>query len=153
MSELTVSGLLTPAAVRLDERAADRTEAIRLAGAVLVSAGAVEPAYVDSMLAREESISTYVGEEVAIPHGTLEGRALIRRDALSFVRFAEPVEWGDLGEVRVAIGIAAAGDGQVEVLAELASILLDPDRARALREAASPEEVVELLRPRPEEDG
>ena len=57
------------------------------------------------------------------------------------------------GEVTVAIGIAAAGDGQVEVLAELASILLDPDRARALREAASPEEVVELLRPRPEEDG
>ena len=56
------------------------------------------------------------------------------------------------GEVTVAIGIAAKGDGQVEVLAELASILLDPDRAQALREAGSPEEVVELLRPRPEED-
>ncbi|HZB51171.1 MAG TPA: PTS sugar transporter subunit IIA [Mycobacteriales bacterium] len=153
MSELTVSGLLTPAAVRLGERAADRTEAIRRAGAVLVESGAVDPAYVDSMLAREESISTYVGEEVAIPHGTLAGRALIRRDALSFVRFAEPVDWGGAGPVTVAIGIAAAGDGQVEVLAELAGILLDPDRARALREAASPEEVVALLQPRPEEDG
>lgn len=152
MSELTVSTLLTPAAVRLGERAADRTEAIRLAGAALVDSGAVEPAYVESMLAREESISTYVGEAVAIPHGTLAGRALIRRDALSFVRFAEPVDWGGAGEVEVAIGIAAAGDGQVEVLAELAGILLDPDRARALRAAGSPEEVVELLRPRPEED-
>jgi mannitol PTS system EIIA component len=153
MSDLTVSGLLEPAAVRLAERAADRTEAIRLAGAALVQSGAVEPAYVDSMLAREESVSTYVGEQVAIPHGTLEGRSLIRRDALSFVRFAEPVDWDGAGEVTVAIGIAAKGDGQVEVLAELASILLDPDRARALRDAGTPEEVVELLRPRPEEDG
>jgi mannitol PTS system EIIA component len=152
MSELTVSGLLQPASVRLSAAAADRTEAIRLAGAVLVEAGAVEPAYVDSMLAREESVSTYVGEEVAIPHGTLEGRSLIRRDALSFVRFAEPVDWGGAGEVTVAIGIAAKGDGQVEVLAELANILLDPDRAQALRDAGSAEEVVELLRPRPEED-
>jgi PTS system mannitol-specific IIA component len=152
MSELTVSGLLAPAAVRLAERAADRTEAIRRAGAALVEAGAVEEAYVASMLAREESVSTYVGEQVAIPHGTLEGRALIRRDALCFVRFAEPVDWGGAGDVTVAIGIAAKGDGQVEVLAELASILLDPDRAQALREAGSPEEVVELLRPRPEED-
>ena len=152
MSELTVSGLLEPAAVRLSERAADRTEAIRAAGAVLVETGAVEPAYVESMLAREESVSTYVGEEVAIPHGTLAGRSLIRRDALSFVRFTEPVDWGGAGEVTVAIGIAAKGDGQVEVLAELANILLDPDRAQALRAAGSPEEVVELLRPRPEED-
>ena len=152
MSELTVSGLLAPEAVRLAERAADRTEAIRRAGEALVEAGAVEAAYVTSMLAREESVSTYVGEEVAIPHGTLEGRSLIRRDALSFIRFAEPVDWGGAGAVTVAIGIAAKGDGQVEVLAELASILLDPDRAQALRDAGSPAEVVELLRPRPEED-
>jgi len=152
MSELTVSGLLRPASVRLSERAADRTEAIRRAGAVLVESGAVEPAYVESMLAREESVSTYVGEQVAIPHGTLAGRSLIRRDALSFVRFAEPVDWGGAGEVTVAIGIAATGDGQVEVLAQLATILLDPDRAQALRDAGSPEQVVELLRPRPEED-
>jgi len=152
MSEVTVSGLLEPSSVRLGEPAADRTEAIRRAGAVLVESGAAEPAYVDSMLAREESVSTYVGEEVAIPHGTLEGRSLIRRDALSIVRFAERVDWGGAGEGTVAIGIAAKGDGQVEVLAELANILLDPDRARALREAGSAEEVVELLRPRPEED-
>ena len=151
-SGAAVADLLQPAAVRLDERAADRTEAIRRAGDVLVETGAVDPAYVASMLAREESVSTYVGEQVAIPHGTLEGRALIRRDALSFIRFAEPVDWGGAGEVTVAIGIAAKGDGQVEVLAELASILLDPDRAQALRDAGNPEEVVELLRPRPEED-
>jgi PTS system mannitol-specific IIA component len=144
--------LLDPAAVRLAESAADRDEAIRRAGQALVDTGAVDPAYVTSMLEREQSISTFVGEQVAIPHGTLEGKQFINRDALSFVRFAEPVDWGGLGEVTVAIGIAAKDNGQVEVLSELASILLDPDRAEALRSAGSVAEVIELLRPVDDEE-
>ena len=153
MSELSLAArLLDPAAVRLGEAAADRDEAIRRAGAALVDTGAVQPAYVDAMLAREESISTYVGEGVAIPHGTLEAKSLINRDALSFVRFDPPVDWDGMGEVTVAIGIAAKDNGQVEVLQELASVLLDPDRAAALRAAGSAEEVTELLKPAEEDD-
>lgn len=143
----TVAELLDPAAVRLHAPAADRSEAIRRAGEALVDSGAVGPAYVAAMLEREESVSTYVGQGVAIPHGTLAAKALVRRDALSFVRFDRPVDWGGAGEVTVAIGIAAKDGRQVEVLAELASVLLDPDRAAALRAAGSAEEVVELLRP------
>jgi PTS system mannitol-specific IIA component len=148
----TVAELLDPRAVRLGVPAADRTEAIRQAGEALVEVGAVEAAYVTSMLEREESVSTYVGEQVAIPHGTLASRSSVRRDALSFVRFAAPVDWDGLGEVTVAIGIAAKDGRQVEVLAELASVLLDPDRAARLRAAGSAEEVVALLRPRPEDE-
>lgn len=148
MSELSLAArLLDPAAVRLGEAAADRDDAIRRTGAALVDTGAVQAAYVDAMLEREQSISTFVGEGVAIPHGTLEAKALINRDALSFVRFDPPVDWDGMGEVTVAIGIAAKDNGQVEVLQELASILLDPDRAAALRAATSAEEVTELLKP------
>ena len=155
MSEVdgaAVADLLLPAAVRLDERAADHTEAIRRAGEALVAVGAVDRAYVTSMLERERSVSTYVGEGVAIPHGTLAGKAAVHRDALSFLRFAEPVDWDGAGEVTVAIGIAARDGRQVEVLAELATILLDPDRAAALRSAGSAEEVVALLRPTPDDE-
>jgi mannitol PTS system EIIA component len=148
----TVAELLDPRAVRLHEAAADRTEAIRRAGEALVDTGAVDRAYVTSMLEREESVSTFVGEGVAIPHGTLAARDLVRRDALSFVRFDRPVDWGGAGEVTVAIGIAARAGRQVEVLAELATVLLDPDRAAALRAAGSAEEVAELLRPTDEEE-
>ena len=148
MSELSLAArLLDPAAVRLGEAAAARDDAIRRTGAALVDTGAVQAAYVDAMLEREQSISTFVGEGVAIPHGTLEAKALINRDALSFVRFDPPVDWDGMGEVTVAIGIAAKDNGQVEVLQELASILLDPDRAAALRAATSAEEVTELLKP------
>ncbi|GGN45361.1 PTS system mannitol-specific IIA component [Actinoplanes campanulatus] len=139
-----MSELLEPRAVRLAESAAGRDDAIRRCGAVLVEIGAVHPGYVDTMLDRERSISTYVGEGVAIPHGTLAGKDLVERDALAVLRFPDGVDWG--GEpVTVCVAIAARGDGHVELLASLAEILLDEDQARELREATEPGAVIRLL--------
>jgi PTS system mannitol-specific IIA component len=145
MAEPTV-GLLAEHAIHLNETAADRDEAIRHCGQTLVDIEAVDPTYVEAMLEREQSISTYVGEGVAIPHATLAGKSAVRRDALAVLRFPAGVDWG--GEtVEVCVAIAALGDGHVGILAELAQILLDPDRARQLREATRPEEVLQLLAP------
>jgi PTS system mannitol-specific IIA component len=141
-----VAGLLDPSAVRLGERVADRTEAVRRCGQVLVETGAVEPGYIDAMLERERDISTYVGEGVAIPHATLAGKQAVLRDALAVVGLAEPVDW-DGQPVSVCVAIAARGDGHLAILAELAEILLDPQRARALREADAVDDVIRLLRP------
>lgn len=138
-------------AVRLDATATDREDAIRQCGEALVRTGAVDPAYVDTMLERERSVSTYVGEGVAIPHGTLDGKDSVRHDAVSFVRFPDGVAWGE-HRVVLCIGIAARGDGHVRLLSELAQILLDPDRARALRETKDIDEVVRLLQPAGEEE-
>lgn len=140
----TVS-ILERRAIRLDERAATRDDAIRRCGGVLVEIGAVDPAYTDAMLERERSISTYVGEGVAIPHGTLEAKSAVRRDALAVVRFPGTVDW-DGNPVTVCVAIAAQGDGHVDLLAELAGILLDEDRAKALREATDPDEIMTLLK-------
>ncbi|GIF72665.1 PTS sugar transporter subunit IIA [Asanoa siamensis] len=142
-----LGALLDPAAIRLAETAADREAAIRRCGEVLVSVGAVQPAYVDAMLEREKSVSTYVGEGVAIPHGTLAGKETVLRDALAVLRFPAGVDWGGDRPVRVCVAIAARGDGHVEVLGELAQILLDPDRAAALRAATDQDTVYDLLTP------
>lgn len=139
-------GLLLPEAVRLGETVADRTDAVRRCGQVLVETGAVEPPYVEAMLERERDISTYVGEGVAIPHATLAGKQAVRRDALAVVKLAEPVDW-DGSPVSVCVTIAARGDGHLAILSELAEILLDSDRARALREAHDVHEVIRLLQP------
>ncbi|MBX6750856.1 MAG: PTS sugar transporter subunit IIA [Micromonosporaceae bacterium] len=138
--------LLTADAIRLDRRAADRDDAIRQCGQTLVEIGAVAPAYVEAMLERERSVSTYVGEGVAIPHATQAGKAAVLRDALAVLRFPDGVDWG--GErVQVCVAIAAVGDGHVELLGQLATVLLDPERARQLREASRPEDVLSLLAP------
>src|SRR5262245_4468809 len=138
--------VLERGAIRRAVRATDRDDAIRQCGAVLVTIGAVDPAYVDAMLERERSISTYVGEGVAIPHATLAGKAAVRRDALAVLRFPDGVDWGG-EQVIVCVAIAAVGDGHVEILGELAQILLEPGRALELREANQPADVLRLLSP------
>jgi len=142
---------LDPRAIRLAASAAGRDDAIRQCGQALLDVGAVESAYIDTMLERERSISTYVGEGVAIPHGTLAAKDAVRHDAISVVRFPAGVDW-DGDQVTVCIGIAAKGDGHVRLLAELAQILMDPDQARALREATEVAEVLRLLHPDEEDE-
>ncbi|MFE0525960.1 PTS sugar transporter subunit IIA [Micromonospora parva] len=140
--------LLARDAIRLDERAGSRDEAISRCCAVLVEVGAVAPAYVDAMLAREQSVSTYIGEGVAIPHGTLNSKESVQRDALAVLRFPAGVDW-DGFDVRVCVAIAAAGDGHVDILAQLASVLMDPAQAQQLRESTSVDDVITILEGNP----
>ena len=136
--------LLAPSSIRLDASAADRDDAIRQAGAALVEAGAVDPSYVDAMLERENSVSTFVGEGVAIPHGTLAGKDAVKDDAIVVLRFPDGVDW-DGNPVSVAVGIAAKGNGHIALLSQLATVLLDPEKAAALRAATTADQVYELL--------
>ncbi|MFG2074160.1 PTS sugar transporter subunit IIA [Nonomuraea maritima] len=136
--------LLDPRAVLLHESAADRDAAIRRCGRALVEIGAVAESYVEAMLERERTISTYVGEGVAIPHGTAAAKEDVERDAICVVRFPGGVDW-DGEQVTLCVGIAAKGNGHVPLLAELAEILLDPDRARTLREATEVSQILKEL--------
>ena len=136
--------LLAPASIRLDAVAADRDDAIRQTGAALVEAGAVDPSYVDAMFERENSVSTFVGEGVAIPHGTLAGKDAVKDDAIVVLRFPDGVDW-DGNPVSVAVGIAAKGNGHIALLSQLATVLLDPEKAAALRAATTADQVYELL--------
>ena len=148
---VVVTDLLSRASIVLGATASDWEAAVRLVGGLLVTAGAAAPEYVDRMIEREHSVSTFVGEGVAIPHGTLAGKDLIVKDALSFVQFPDGVDWhGD--PVVICIGIAAGGNGHVPILAQLAELLMDEDRAAALRNASSIDEVIELMTPDPETD-
>ncbi|MGI8331736.1 PTS sugar transporter subunit IIA [Actinomadura scrupuli] len=145
----TAARLLDPRAIDLHAHADDQESAIRLCGQALVGIGAVGPDYIPAMLARESSISTYLGEGVAIPHGTVAGKDAVHHDALAVLRFPDGVDWA--GEpVTLCIAIAARGDAHIGILTELAEILLDPDRARALRAATTADELTGLLQPQRE---
>lgn len=136
--------LLAESSINLTATATGRDDAIRQAGEALLAAGAIEPSYIDAMLERENSVSTFVGEGVAIPHGTLAGKDAVKSDALVLLRFPDGVDW-DGNDVSVAIGIAAKGNGHIALLSQLATILLEPEKAEALRNATTTEQVYELL--------
>lgn len=138
--------LLTIDAVRLGCAAGDRFEAVAQAGELLIEIGAVEPGYADAMQERERSLSSYVGEGFAIPHGTDESRALVRRGALAFLQYPSGIDW-DGDEVRACVAIAVASDEHVGVMAQLARVMLDPDAADELRTTDDPARVLALLAP------
>jgi mannitol PTS system EIICBA or EIICB component len=119
-------------------------DAITEAGRLLVAAGAVEQAYVDAMHERESSISTYMGNGLAIPHGTNEAKDTIRRTGLSFVRYAEPIDWNGK-PAEFVVGIAGAGKDHMAMLTKIAQVFLKADDVARLREAQTAEEVRSIL--------
>ena len=146
MADTALTALIAEDSIRLTATATDRLDAVRQCGQALLDAGAVDETYIDAMLQREQSVSTFVGEGVAIPHGTLAGKEAVKRDALVVLRFPDGVDW-DGNEVEVCVGIAATGGGHIALLSQLAEILLDPDKAERLRSATQPSQVYELLTP------
>ncbi|GEN80775.1 PTS sugar transporter subunit IIA [Actinotalea fermentans] len=136
--------ILAPGDVVTAVSAASKEDAIREAGAILVRAGAVAPAYVDAMLERERSVSTAMGNFLAIPHGTEQAKGAIVRSALCLVRYDEPVDWGGQ-PVRVVVGIAGVGDEHLEILSRIALVFADMDQVERVLNAPSAAELYEIL--------
>ena len=86
---------LTNALIRLGATARDKTDAIRQVAVLLAENGKVEPAYVDGMLAREAQENTYLGNGVAIPHGTPQSRDLIKETAIAVLQVPGGIDWED----------------------------------------------------------
>ena len=139
-----MSDILTPAQIRVPGRAASKDDAIREAGQLLVDSGAVSPDYVDAMFEREKSVSTYMGNYLAIPHGTNEAKDTITRSALSVVRYDEPIDWNG-NEVRFAVGIAGVNNGHLAILNKIAIVFSDTDEVEKLVAAGSADELYTLL--------
>ncbi len=123
--------ILTPERVVLADRTPAREEAIRDVGRLLVEAGAVRPGYIDSMLAREATVSTSMGNFLAIPHGTNEGREFIDATALAVIRYPDAIDW-DGDEVRFVIGIAGRENEHLEILGRIAVLFSEDDDVQSL---------------------
>jgi PTS system mannitol-specific IIA component len=143
-SVIELHELLPASSIVFASQVSDRVEAIRRSGALLVAAGCVDVDYVDQMLDRERAVSTFVGDGIAMPHGTLTAKNDVMVEGLSLLLLASPIDWGG-SEVTTVIGIAAHGRRYITLLSQLATALLDEGRAESLRRATTPERVYELL--------
>ena len=137
---MTNEGILAPASVRLGLASMTKADAIRLCGQVLVEAGAATPEYIDGMFAREEQVSTYLGEGVAIPHGTNEAKSMIAKSSISVIRYPNGIDWNGT-PVKFVIGIAGAGNDHLELLGKIAEVFLDESQIAGLEQATSPAQV------------
>ncbi|RJS94140.1 phosphoenolpyruvate--protein phosphotransferase [Salinisphaera sp. Q1T1-3] len=136
---------LTPDAVLLDQTADDWRDALGAAGKALVEAGLVDSAYADALFDREAQSSTYLGNGIAIPHGTKDASAHVDHTGLRVLQFPDGVTWHDGNTVSVIVTIAAAGDQHLDILRQLTHVLDTPGVADRLAAASDAETVIKLL--------
>ncbi|GJM40227.1 MAG: hypothetical protein DHS20C20_05090 [Ardenticatenaceae bacterium] len=121
--------------IKLQATATDKLDAIRQAGNLLVESGCVEAAYVEGMLARESTMSTYLGNGVSIPHGQYDNRDHVIKTGISVLQVPAGIVWDDDDEDELAfliIGIAAKGDEHMTVLSNLADAIEDEEMAEEM---------------------
>ncbi|EAM1891810.1 fused PTS fructose transporter subunit IIA/HPr protein [Salmonella enterica] len=127
------------------EQAGNKEEAIRQIAAALAQAGNVAGGYVDGMLAREQQTSTFLGNGIAIPHGTTDTRDQVLKTGVQVFQFPQGVTWGEGQVAYVAIGIVASSDEHLGLLRQLTHMLSDDSVAEQLKSATTAEELRALL--------
>ncbi|HJE96667.1 PTS sugar transporter subunit IIA [Ligilactobacillus acidipiscis] len=136
--------------ILLNQSVPNKTEAIKLAGKLLVDAGCVEPEYVDAMIARDNDVSTYMGNFIAIPHGTDEGKQYIKKTGISVVQVPMGVDFSEDentdNTVTVVFGIAGKNNEHLDILSQIALYCSHIDNVAKLADAQSPQEVIDLLK-------
>lgn len=140
-----MTDILTPETVELGANLGSRDEAIRRAGALLVENGNVEERYVDSMLEREKSVSTYMGNAVAIPHGTNDSKQWVTRSGLSIITVPEGVEYGDGDVAKLVIGIAGKGDEHLDILSRISVVVSEEENVERIVQAETKEELLAIF--------
>ncbi|AYB39443.1 PTS sugar transporter subunit IIA [Brevibacillus laterosporus] len=137
---------MTNIVIARNQKANNKQEAIELAGKLLVQAGHVEADYINKMQEREEMLTTYLGNGVAIPHGTNEAKTLIKSTGISIVQFPEGVDFGDGNKARLLIGIAGVGDEHLDILSDLAIVVSEEENVEKLVHATTDEEIMDIIK-------
>lgn len=123
---------LSESNIHLNANAIDKQQAIEMAASALVQADNVENGYLQGMLARELQTSTFLGNGIAIPHGTLDTRSMVKKTGVQVFQFPQGIEWGEGNIAYVVIGIAARSDEHLSLLRQLTHVLSDEDTAAKL---------------------
>ncbi|MBH8600874.1 PTS sugar transporter subunit IIA [Thermoactinomyces sp. CICC 23799] len=139
------SSILSPENIRFNASVDSKEEAIRLTGQLLVERGYVKPAYVDTMLEREQLTSTYMGNYVAIPHGTEAGKENVIESGIVIVQVPDGVDFGDGNIVKLLIGIAAKGDEHLEILSKIALLVAEEENVHQIVQAETDEEIMKFF--------
>jgi PTS system mannitol-specific IIC component len=136
--------LLAPENVFLNQTFANKEEAIRFAGRALVNAGYVEESYIEAMIEREQMTSTYMGNDVAIPHGTEAAKKAVLKSGFTVIQVPEGIDF-DGQKVRLIFGIAGKDGTHLEILSGIAVTCSDMENIEKMVEAKTAQEIIDII--------
>lgn len=131
--------------IQLNTTVNSKEDAIRLTGKILVEKGYVEPNYIEKMLEREQLTSTYMGNFVAIPHGTEDSKPFVKESGISFVQVPQGVDFGAGNIVKLLIGIAGKDNEHLDILSNIAIVCSEEENIEKLVSAQSVDEILAIF--------
>ncbi len=140
--------LFTPRSIALGVTAGTWQESVRVAGRLLERNGIAGGAYTDAMIANVEANGPYIVVAPGFAFAHARPSEAVHRTGMSLVRLAEPVAFGHKTNDPVTLVVALAATeatAHTTAMAELAGVLGDAARRRALDTATTADEVLAAL--------
>lgn len=137
---------LTTQDIQLQQHFENKQAAIQGLAQALTAKGLVAKGYAQGMLNREAQHSTYLGNGIAIPHGTTDTRELVKQTGVTAMHFPQGLDWGDGNRVYVAIGIAAKSDEHLGILKQLTKVLSAEGVEQALQQAKTAQQIISVIK-------
>jgi PTS system mannitol-specific IIA component len=134
--------------ILVNQQYATKEEAIRACGELLVKGGCVDENYIEAMIERDKLVSVYMGNFIAIPHGTDEAKKYVKKSGISIIQVPAGVNFGTEEDEQLAMilfGIAGKDGEHLDLLQKIAIFCSDVDNVVKLADAQSAEEIVRYL--------
>lgn len=131
--------------ILLNQHFDTKYEAIDKGGQMLIERGCITPEYIPCMYEREDKFSVYLGNGIAIPHGSSGSEQYIKKSGVILLQAPDGVSFGEDKTAYVIICIAGANDEHLDILAKIAVTVSEPDNVEAIRTAASPDEILKMF--------
>lgn len=139
------NSILNEANILLNLKSEAKYDAIDRVGSLLVSNGYVEEMYKEGMRKREEDITTYIGNGIAIPHGMNEYIKHIKNSGIVVAQYPEGVDFGEGNTAYIIIGIAGKNNDHLEILSKIAVVCLEEENVSKLRNSKNKREIIDIL--------
>ncbi|HAR6129762.1 TPA: PTS sugar transporter subunit IIA [Staphylococcus pseudintermedius] len=139
-----MENLLRDENILLNQSISTQEEAIEKAGQLLVDSGVVKAGYIQAMKDREQIVSTFMGNALAIPHGTDEAKNEVIASGLSLLQIPEGLLWNG-EEVKVVIGIAGKDGEHLDLLSQIAMTFSEEENIHKIVNAASSQAIRQVF--------
>lgn len=137
--------VLAKANIKLNQTVKSKEDAIRLAGQTLIDNGYVKDGYVTKMFEREETSSTFMGNFIAIPHGTEDAKGEVLHSGISIIQIPGGVEYGEGNTAKVVFGIAGKNNEHLDILSNIAIVCSEEENIERLINAKTEEELAAIF--------
>lgn len=108
------------------------------------SLGLIKEEYIESMLVRQDKLSVYIGNFVALPHGEVQDEFILE-EGIFVTQVPDGIDFSNTEQKQIAtiiISVALRKESQLRILQELAFFCSDIENVRKLSDEVDEKQFV-----------